>query len=69
MFDRDAIERARRLTAAWEANELRRFVERQPETRARYETLSGLPVNRVYTPAISSSRARPGSAWTSTCRP
>jgi methylmalonyl-CoA mutase cobalamin-binding domain/chain len=51
MFDRDAIERARRLTAAWEANELRQFVERQPETRARYETLSGLPVGRVYTPA------------------
>jgi hypothetical protein len=51
MFDRDAIERARRLAAAWEGNELRSFIERQPETRPGYETLSGLPVNRVYTPA------------------
>ena len=51
MFDRDAIERARRLAAAWEGNELRSFIERQPEARPGYETLSGLPVNRVYTPA------------------
>jgi methylmalonyl-CoA mutase cobalamin-binding domain/chain len=51
MFDRDAIERARRLQAAWEANELRGFLERQPETAGESRTLSGLPVQRVYTPA------------------
>jgi 2-hydroxyisobutanoyl-CoA mutase large subunit len=51
MFDRDAIERARRLQAAWEGNELRGFLERQPETVTNARTLSGLPVQRVYTPA------------------
>ena len=51
MFDRDAIERARRLQAAWEANELRGFLARQPETVTDARTLSGLPVQRVYTPA------------------
>jgi methylmalonyl-CoA mutase N-terminal domain/subunit len=51
MFDRDAIERARRLQAAWEANELRAFLARQPETAGVSRTLSGLPVQRVYTPA------------------
>jgi methylmalonyl-CoA mutase cobalamin-binding domain/chain len=51
MFDRDAIERARRLQAAWEGNELRGFLARQPETVTNARTLSGLPVQRVYTPA------------------
>jgi 2-hydroxyisobutanoyl-CoA mutase large subunit len=51
MFDRDAIERARRLQAAWEGNELRGFLARQPETVTDARTLSGLPVQRVYTPA------------------
>jgi methylmalonyl-CoA mutase N-terminal domain/subunit len=51
MFDRDAIERARRLQAAWEANELRAFLARQPEAAGESRTLSGLPVQRVYTPA------------------
>ena len=51
MFDRDAIERTRRLQAAWEGNELRGFLERQPETVTDARTLSGLPVQRVYTPA------------------
>ena len=34
----------------WERNELREFRERQPESKERYETLSGIPVERVYTP-------------------
>ena len=51
MFDRDAIERARRLQTAWEGNELRAFMERQPESVADARTLSGMPVQRVYTPA------------------
>ena len=51
MFDREAIERARRLQAAWEGNELRGFLARQPETVTDARTLSGLPVQRVYTPA------------------
>ena len=51
MFDRDAIERARRLQAAWEANELSTFLARQPESAGESRTLSGLPVQRIYTPA------------------
>ncbi|MGH7266381.1 MAG: methylmalonyl-CoA mutase family protein, partial [Candidatus Rokuibacteriota bacterium] len=50
MFDPEAIERVRRLRKEWEANELRAFRERQPESRDRYTTASGLPVHRVYTP-------------------
>jgi methylmalonyl-CoA mutase N-terminal domain/subunit len=36
--------------AGWEGEELTAFVERQPERLERFETLSGLPVERVYTP-------------------
>src|SRR6059058_32646 len=51
MFDPDAIERIRAMQRDWEANELREFLERQPESRPEYRTGSGLPVARVYTPA------------------
>ncbi len=50
MFDRDAIDRIAATRRDWEANELRRFLERQPESRADRRTASGLPVQRVYTP-------------------
>ncbi len=50
MFDRDEIERAARMRREWEADELRAFLERQPEARADYRTGSGLPLERVYTP-------------------
>ena len=49
MFDREEIARAAALRAAWEAGELRTFLERRPESRAEYRTLSGLPLKRVYT--------------------
>src|SRR5499427_8461432 len=49
MFDRDEIARARALREAWEAGELRAFLDRQPESRPEYRTLSGLPLKRVYT--------------------
>jgi methylmalonyl-CoA mutase N-terminal domain/subunit len=49
MFDREEITRAAALRAAWEAGELRAFLDRQPESRAEYRTLSGIPVKRVYT--------------------
>ena len=49
MFDRDEIVRAGALRAAWEAGELRAFLDRQPESRPEYRTLSGLPLKRVYT--------------------
>jgi methylmalonyl-CoA mutase N-terminal domain/subunit len=34
----------------WEKNELAEFLVKQPEAQQRYETLSGIPVKRVYTP-------------------
>ncbi len=51
MFDPKAIERIKALQREWEANELGEFLLRQPESRAEYRTASGLPVQRVYTPA------------------
>ena len=38
MYDRDAIERIRRMRESWEARELRQFVDRQPESRSQYRT-------------------------------
>src|SRR6266542_3667490 len=49
MFDRDEIARAAGLRQAWEAGELRAFLDRQPESRPEYRTLSGVPLQRVYT--------------------
>src|SRR6266566_5823562 len=49
MFDREEIARAAALRAAWEAGELHAFLERRPESRSEYQTLSGLPLKRVYT--------------------
>ena len=42
--------RARAMREAWEADELRQFLARQPEARERHRTGSGLPLERVYTP-------------------
>ena len=50
MFDPDSVARARAEREEWERTELREFLARQPESRARYRTGSGLPVERVYTP-------------------
>ena len=51
MFDPEAIERIKAQERAWAAKELRAFLARQPESRADCRTGSGLPVERVYTPA------------------
>src|SRR3989440_1592736 len=51
LFDPSAIERIRMMRRDWEANELSQFLLRQPESRSEYRTASGLPVERVYTPA------------------
>ncbi|HEY6910043.1 MAG TPA: methylmalonyl-CoA mutase family protein, partial [Myxococcales bacterium] len=47
MANEDDIKRKRE---AWEAGELAEFTRRQPEAKQKYETLSGIPVKRVYTP-------------------
>src|SRR3954453_10427742 len=40
----------RRKREQWEAAELAQFTRKQPEARQKYETLSGVPVKRVYPP-------------------
>jgi methylmalonyl-CoA mutase cobalamin-binding domain/chain len=40
----------KRKREEWEANELASFTRKQPEAKQKYETLSGIPVKRVYTP-------------------
>ncbi|HEV8663567.1 MAG TPA: methylmalonyl-CoA mutase family protein [Candidatus Methylomirabilis sp.] len=44
---RDPLQEA---TTAWEAGELAAFLTRRPERQRAFHTLSGLPVQRVYTP-------------------
>jgi methylmalonyl-CoA mutase N-terminal domain/subunit len=51
MFDPTTLAAAEAMHRAWEADELARFLARQPETRAEHRTASGLPLQRVYTPA------------------
>src|SRR5438105_13984470 len=46
----DEKENARAQRLDWEQKELREFRSRQPESKDRYETASGIPVHRVYTP-------------------
>jgi methylmalonyl-CoA mutase cobalamin-binding domain/chain len=43
-------EAARSAREDWERHELKQFLERQPEGKGQYQTLSGLPLKRVYTP-------------------
>src|SRR5262249_18051625 len=43
-------ESARQAREEWERIQLHQFLQRQPEAKERYETASGLPVKRVYTP-------------------
>ena len=40
----------KQLRLEWEQSELRECLERQPESQPAYETLSGIPVKRVYGP-------------------
>src|SRR5256886_7299689 len=51
MFDPDAIERIRMMRRDWEANELSQFLLRRPGPGSDSPPASGLPVERVYTPA------------------
>ncbi len=44
--DRDALQRQLEL---WEGNELAAFLAKSPERQAEFRTLTGFPVNRVYT--------------------
>ena len=50
MFDPEALARIAAERRDWEARELADSLARQPETRVRGRTRSGLPTTRVYTP-------------------
>ncbi len=48
--------------ARWERETVRPFVEKAPERRPRFETMAGLPVERLYTPADLTGPD--GGGWT-----
>jgi methylmalonyl-CoA mutase N-terminal domain/subunit len=50
MFDPEAIKRIQSEREDWESHELREFTKRQSEARTEYQTASGLPRKRIYTP-------------------
>ncbi len=50
LYDEKGLDEARRRRQEWEHGPLKRTVERTPESRERFETISGLPVERLYTP-------------------
>jgi len=51
MFDRDVLDKIIAAQHQWQKKELRDFTARQPETHARNCSASGIPVQRLYTPA------------------
>ena len=51
MYDKSAIQHIRGSLEAWETGDVQRAVVRLPERRDPFTTLSGAPVNRLYTPA------------------
>ena len=50
MPDDDEVQKARARRLQWERDELASFLGKQPEAKQKYETLSGIPLERVYTP-------------------
>ncbi len=51
MYDKAATDRIRSAVRHWEETDVRTAQARLPERRARFTTLSGAAVNRLYTPA------------------
>lgn len=51
LLEEGAVGRVEEDVADWESDELASFLERRPEQKSEYRSGSGLPVQRVYTPA------------------
>jgi methylmalonyl-CoA mutase, N-terminal domain len=51
MYDREKVEQTREAVEQWEETDVQRTEARFPERRDPFTTLSGLPINRLYTPA------------------
>ena len=50
MFNPEALKQIEAARERWQQQELRQFLERQPEARHDRRTASGIPTERVYTP-------------------
>ncbi|MFO8011029.1 MAG: methylmalonyl-CoA mutase family protein [Dehalococcoidia bacterium] len=50
MLDSDELERIRKSRVEWEKNTLKPSLEKSPESRDGFTTISGLEINRLYTP-------------------
>jgi methylmalonyl-CoA mutase N-terminal domain/subunit len=50
LYDRPSLDELDDQRRAWEAGALRKAVDRFPERYAEFSTISGLPIDRVYTP-------------------
>ena len=51
LYDKQGAERDREAERAWEGGELRRTLERAPESQERFLTVSGREIQRLYTPS------------------
>ncbi len=50
MYDRDKVEQIREAAEQWEETDVQRSQARFPERRDPFTTMSGLPIERLYTP-------------------
>ncbi|HRW45863.1 MAG TPA: methylmalonyl-CoA mutase family protein, partial [Caldilinea sp.] len=53
LYDERALDDVAEQTAAWKAGPVRQAVERFPERYGEFSTMSGVPIERLYTPADS----------------
>ena len=51
MYDRATVQHIRESVEGWESTDVQRAATRLPERRDPFTTISGAPVNRLYTPA------------------
>jgi methylmalonyl-CoA mutase N-terminal domain/subunit len=50
LYDKDAVDKARSGRQQWEHTELSAAINATPETRDGFRTISGIPIERLYTP-------------------
>lgn len=50
LYNPDSIEHTKKLYADWEKNELNSTLDSAPELQDHYQTVSGTPIERIYTP-------------------
>ena len=50
LFSKDTLDRTRKQRRRWEEGELKEALDRSPESRRQFRTLSGIEVGRLYTP-------------------